>query len=69
MFRGGKHVEVAKGTIALSAATISLVGSSQKTVAETAVLDDSVIIVIPTNTAARTLGLVAVVSKIGRAHV
>ena len=54
--RTGKHVETVKGSVTLTAGTSSVV-------AQTAVLSDSVVVLIPTNAAARALGTVAVTAK------
>lgn len=52
----GKHVETIKGSVTLTAGTSSVV-------AQTQVLSDSVIVLQPTNAAARALGNVAVTAK------
>mgnify|MGYP003345178407 CR=1 FL=1 len=56
--RGGRHVEIVKGSF-----TISAVSVTNTTVPDTNVLADSVISVIPTNAAARTISPVAVITK------
>ena len=56
LMKTGKHVETVKGSVTLTAGTTS-------TVVQTAVLSDSVIVLTPTNSTARSLGNVAVTAK------
>lgn len=54
--RGGRHVETVTGSVTLTAGTST-------SVANTAVLSTSVVMMTPTNAAARSLGIVAVTAK------
>ena len=56
LLKTGKHVETVKGSITLTAGTTTAV-------AATSMLTDSVVLLMPTNAAARTLGVVAVTAK------
>lgn len=56
LMKAGKHVESVKGSVTLTAGTSTVVS-------QTAVLSDSVVALTPTNSAARSLGNVAVTAK------